>query len=67
MRVDIWGDVVCPWCYIGKRRFAAALEGFEHRDQVDVVYRSFELDPEYPKDEPVPVLEMLAEIGRAHV
>lgn len=46
MRVDIWSDVVCPWCYIGKTRFEKALAGFAHRDQVEVVYRSFELDPD---------------------
>ena len=45
MRVEIWSDVVCPWCYIGKRRFEAALARFEHRDEVEVVWRSFELDP----------------------
>jgi predicted DsbA family dithiol-disulfide isomerase len=45
MRVDIWSDVVCPWCYVGKARFEKALAGFEHRDEVEVVYRSFELDP----------------------
>ena len=45
VKVEIWSDVVCPWCYIGKRRFEAALAGFEHRDEVEVVWRSFELDP----------------------
>jgi predicted DsbA family dithiol-disulfide isomerase len=45
MRVDIWSDVVCPWCYVGKARFEQALRGFEHRDGVEVVFRSFELDP----------------------
>ncbi|MBP2327588.1 putative DsbA family dithiol-disulfide isomerase [Kibdelosporangium banguiense] len=45
MRVEIWSDVICPWCYIGKTRFEAALADFEHRDEVEVVYRSFELDP----------------------
>lgn len=45
MKVEIWSDVVCPWCYIGKRRFETALARFEHRDQVDVVWRSFQLDP----------------------
>ena len=45
MRVEIWSDVVCPWCYIGKRRFETALATFEHRDEVEVVWRSFELDP----------------------
>ena len=45
MLVEIWSDVVCPWCYIGKRRFEAALGQFEHRDDVQVTWRSFELDP----------------------
>lgn len=45
MKVEIWSDVVCPWCYIGKRRFEGALREFEHRDEVEVVWRSFELDP----------------------
>ena len=45
MQVEIWSDVVCPWCYVGKRRFEAALERFEHRDQVEVEWKSFELDP----------------------
>ena len=50
MRVDIWSDVICPWCYLGKARFSKALSSFAHRDEVEVVYRSFELDPGYPKD-----------------
>ena len=49
MQVEIWSDVVCPWCAIGKRRFETALAGFEHRDEVDVRYRSFELDPTTPR------------------
>ena len=49
MKVEIWSDVVCPWCYIGKRRFEAALTRFEHRDEVEVVWRSFELDPTAPQ------------------
>jgi predicted DsbA family dithiol-disulfide isomerase len=48
LTIDIWSDVVCPWCYIGKRRFEAALEGFEHRDDVTVLWHSFELDPDAP-------------------
>jgi predicted DsbA family dithiol-disulfide isomerase len=50
MRVDIWSDIVCPWCYVGKARFEKALSGFAHRDEVEVVYHSFELDPGYPAD-----------------
>lgn len=43
--VEIWSDIACPWCFIGKRRFATALAGFDRRDEVEVVWRSFELDP----------------------
>lgn len=45
MKVEIWSDVVCPWCYIGKRRFESALAGFEHAADVEVQWRAFELDP----------------------
>ena len=48
MKVEIWSDIACPWCYIGKRRFDVALARFEHADEVDVRYRSFELDPAAP-------------------
>ena len=48
MKVEIWSDVACPWCYIGKRRFEKALARFEHADDVEVVWRSFELDPGAP-------------------
>src|SRR3978361_586217 len=48
MDVEIWSDIACPWCYVGKRRFEAALAGFEHRDEVSVTWRSFELDPSAP-------------------
>ena len=51
MRVDIWSDLVCPWCYIGKRRFEKALAGFAYRDDVTVVHRAFQLDPTMPKGE----------------
>jgi predicted DsbA family dithiol-disulfide isomerase len=50
MDVEIWSDIACPWCYIGKRRFEAALAEFEHRDDVRVTWRSFELDPEAPQE-----------------
>lgn len=49
MRVDIWSDIVCPWCYLGKRRFERALDAFEGRADVEVVHRSFQLDPARPK------------------
>ena len=48
MKIEIWSDVVCPWCYIGKRRFERALSQFEHADEVEVTWRSFELDPDAP-------------------
>lgn len=48
MRIDIWSDIVCPWCYIGKRRFEGALGAFEHREEVDIVHRSFQLNPAMP-------------------
>jgi predicted DsbA family dithiol-disulfide isomerase len=50
LTVEIWSDVVCPWCYVGKRRFERALAAFEHRDEVEVVWRSFELDPHAPRE-----------------
>jgi predicted DsbA family dithiol-disulfide isomerase len=48
VKVEIWSDVACPWCYIGKRRFDVALARFQHADAVHVRYRSFELDPAAP-------------------
>ena len=48
MKVEIWSDVVCPWCAIGKARFERALEKFAHRDEVEVTWRSYELDPSAP-------------------
>jgi predicted DsbA family dithiol-disulfide isomerase len=48
--VEIWSDIACPWCYVGKRRFEAALAAFEHRDDVRVIWRSFELDPAAPRE-----------------
>jgi predicted DsbA family dithiol-disulfide isomerase len=48
--VEIWSDIACPWCYIGKRRFEAALAEFEHADDVQVTWRSFELDPSAPRE-----------------
>lgn len=48
MKIEIWSDIACPWCYIGKRRFESALESFEHRDEVEITWRSFQLDPSIP-------------------
>jgi predicted DsbA family dithiol-disulfide isomerase len=60
MQVEVWSDVVCPWCYIGKRRLESALEQFPHRDQVEVIWRSFQLDPSVPEGETHPTLPALA-------
>lgn len=60
MQVEIWSDVVCPWCYLGKRRFERALESFDHRGEVEVVYRSFELDPSAAKGASIPTVDLLA-------
>jgi predicted DsbA family dithiol-disulfide isomerase len=60
MKVEIWSDIACPWCYVGKRRFEQALDRFEHRDDVDVVWRSFELDPNAPTSVGMPQDELLA-------
>jgi predicted DsbA family dithiol-disulfide isomerase len=61
VQIEIWSDVVCPWCYIGKRHLEAALSTFEHRDDVEVVYRSFELDPSAPE---VPVETTVESLAR---
>lgn len=48
LELEIWSDIACPWCYVGKRRLEAALERFPERDQVRIVWRAFELDPSAP-------------------
>jgi len=48
LRIDIWSDIACPWCYVGKRRLERALEQFPHKAEVDIVWRAFELDPSAP-------------------
>ncbi|NOV04327.1 DsbA family oxidoreductase [Paenibacillus planticolens] len=60
MQVEVWSDFACPFCYIGKRKFEAALEQFPNKNEVEVIYRSFELDPNAPKDVDYDVHDMLA-------
>jgi predicted DsbA family dithiol-disulfide isomerase len=60
MQVEIWSDVICPWCFIGKRRFEIALANFAHRESVQVIWRSFELDQKSPPRYPMSLEEMLA-------
>ncbi|MGX7680736.1 DsbA family oxidoreductase [Jatrophihabitans sp. DSM 45814] len=70
MKVEIWSDVVCPWCYIGKRRFEQALSRFSQADQIDIEWKSFELDPSAEsagKGEKIDYVGRLAaKYGRSH-
>ncbi len=59
MKVEIWSDVICPWCGIGQARLDAAMAAFGHAGEVEVVHRSFQLDPSFPPGKVVPVKEML--------
>lgn len=61
MNVDIWSDIACPWCFIGKRRFEKALSDFPHRDQVTVTWHSYQLDPTLPEHYDGTELEYLSE------
>ncbi|CEA06879.1 DSBA-like thioredoxin domain protein [Arthrobacter saudimassiliensis] len=61
MRIEIWSDIACPWCFIGKRRFETALEGFAHKDEVQVQWRSYQLDPSLPEHYDGTELQYLSE------
>lgn len=61
MKVEIWSDVMCPFCYIGKRRFENALQNFEYSDEVKVIWRSFQLNPNMETDPDTNINEYLAE------
>ena len=61
MRVEIWTDFVCPYCYIGKRMFQEALKKFDHSEDVEVIYRSFELNHKAPKGRSADTIKELAE------
>jgi predicted DsbA family dithiol-disulfide isomerase len=61
MKVEIWSDVMCPFCYIGKRRFENALAQFENKDEVEIVWRSFQLNPTLQTDPSKNTIEHLAE------
>ncbi len=67
MKVEIWSDVVCPWCYIGKRRFETALSRFEHASDIEVEWRSFQLNPDQPRGTREPLDESLAKKMRTTV
>ena len=64
MNVDIWSDIACPWCFIGKRRFEKALAEFPHRDEVTVTWHSYQLDPTLPQHYDGSELDYLAKVKR---
>ena len=61
MKIEIWSDVVCPWCYIGKRRFEEALAEFPYKDRIEVEWKSFQLDPTAVTDTSISTKQRLAE------
>ena len=67
LRVDVWSDIACPWCYVGKRHLEQALERFPHRDDVEVIWRAFELDASAPRelDKNITYVERLAKKYRS--
>jgi predicted DsbA family dithiol-disulfide isomerase len=66
LRIDVWSDIACPWCHVGKRRLEAALARFPHRDDVAVVWRSFELDPNAPATDPTPEVPFATRLARKY-
>jgi len=61
MKIEIWSDIACPYCYIGKRRLEKALDKFAHKDEVEIIWHSYELNPETPKKAPrEPFIERLS-------
>ena len=60
MQVEIWSDILCPWCYIGKREFENTLAEFKHKDKIEVTWKSFELDPSAQKDYPGDLYDLLS-------
>jgi predicted DsbA family dithiol-disulfide isomerase len=67
MRIDIWSDIICPWCYIGKRRFERAMANFAHREALrpgHIVHRSFQLNPSFPTEKtPVRRAALMSKYG----
>lgn len=61
MKVEIWSDIVCPFCYIGKRKFEHALNAFPHKEHIEIEWRSYQLDPEMQPSEGMSVNQYLAE------
>ncbi len=61
MKIEVWSDVVCPFCYIGKRKYEAALEQFEYKDEVELVWKSYQLSPEIKTNPSKTAIQSLAE------
>lgn len=59
MKVEVWSDVICPWCWLGRARLAKAVQASPKSAEIEVVFRSFELDPSTPADLDIPTNEML--------
>lgn len=59
LQIEVWSDVLCPWCYIGDARLEAAIKDSPHADRIDVRIRTFQLDPDFPA-EPTPVVDYLS-------
>ena len=62
MKINIWSDIRCPFCYLGKRKFEAALEKFPHKDEIEVIWRSFQLDPNLKTRTDISTYDYFAEI-----
>ena len=66
MKIEIWSDIACPWCYIGKVRFEKALAQYEHKDDVQVIWRSYQLQPDAPTENaPTTVDHLMEKYGRS--
>lgn len=63
MKIEIFSDIACPWCYVGKRRLDEALRNFAHADQVELIWKSYELSPDVPEEIPGSALDYFAEKG----
>ena len=61
MNVEIWSDVMCPFCYIGKRKFEKALEQFPHKDKINIIWKSYQLDPDSVTDPHLNAIDHLAQ------
>lgn len=63
MKVEIWSDIVCPFCYIGKKRLEQALASFPHRDEVEIIWKSYQLHPQFPRDAAgIPAIEYIKNV-----